>query len=286
MREHEAPIELTDDAGHVVRLDAPARRVVSLIPGRTDAILALGAADRLVARTRFDTDPRLAGLPSMENALTPSVEWLVAQQPDLIVAWPDEQARSVVSRLIEIGIPVYSSRVQTIADVERAVSDLGTLLGLDAAADSVLAAMQSELAAVRAAVASSERKTVLYLVGIEPAMAAGPETFIDEIITIAGGTNLFGDAGAMWPMISVEEVVRRSPDIIVVSVGELASADVLERMRVLPGWRSLSAVRESRVHTVPADSFNRPGPAVARSARRLGALFHPQAFPRDGAGKP
>lgn len=270
-------IEVIDDAGQTVRLDAPARRIVSLIPARTDAILALNAAERLIARTQYDDDPRIAQLPSVGNALTPSVEWLAAQRPDLVVAWPDEQSRSVVSRLIELGIPVYASRVQTLADVQRAVEHLGILLGLEARADSVLRAIERDHRSVRAAIAERPAPRVLYLIGIDPVMAVGSRNFIDELIELAGGQNVFGDQAAMWPQVSLEEIVRRDPEVIVIGVGEVSRGTFAARYAHQPGWRDTKAVRDGRLYEVDADRFNRPGPAVGPAAVHLASLLHPDA---------
>ncbi len=274
-------IEIIDDAGNAVRLATPARRIVSLIPARTDAILALGAADRLIARTQFDTDPRIAHLPSVGNALTPSVEWIAAQRPDLLVAWPDEQSRSVVSRVMQLGIPVYASRVQTLADVQRAIAHLGELLGESVRADSLLHAMEREHERVRDAVAERDRPDVVYLIGMDPVMVAGPGNFIHELVEVAGGRNVFGDLGAMWPQVSLEEIVRRDPGVIVIGVGERTRGSYQARLASSPGWREVAAVRRGRVYEVDAGVFNRPGPSAIAAAAKLAALFHAGAFAED-----
>ena len=86
------PVSVMDDAGRTITLVRPAHRVISMIPAQTEIVKILGGVDRLVARTKWDTDPALAHLPSTGNALTPSVEWLAAQKPDLVIAWPDNDA--------------------------------------------------------------------------------------------------------------------------------------------------------------------------------------------------
>jgi iron complex transport system substrate-binding protein len=276
-------IKVTDDVGRQVRLSAPAQRIASLIPARTDALLALGAADRLIARTRWDTDPRIASVPSVDNALTPSIEWLVSRQPDLVIAWPDVQSRSTVERLVQLGIPVYSSRVETLADVDRAITHLGIMLGIEARADSLRSALRAALDSVRARVAGRSPRTVAYLIGIQPPMAAGPGTFIDELITIAGGRNAFGDAASKWPMVSLEELLKRAPDVLVISAGEEDAPGLSDRLSERAGWRGLAAVREGRTHAVDAGRYNRPGPAVVLAVRELAALLHPELFGRTAA---
>jgi ABC-type Fe3+-hydroxamate transport system substrate-binding protein len=269
-------IDIVGDDGEPVRLEQPAKRVVSLIPGRTDAILALGAASSLVARTRYDEDPRLADLPSLQDALTPSVEWLVEQQPDLVIAWPDRQSRSVVTRLRDMGIPVYASNVETVEDVRRAVRALGVLLGRTLAADSILATLDTTIAEVRRSVAGLPVVRVMYLIDIDPPMAAGSGTFIDEMIAMAGGENVLHDASSRWPPVSLEQILARQPDLLLVAV-ETSPAALLERLRAMPGMSSVEAVREGRIRVLDASLFNRPGPAIIDALRALADAIHPGA---------
>jgi iron complex transport system substrate-binding protein len=264
-------IAVVDDAGHTVRLEAPARRILSLIPARTDALLALRAGDRLIARTTWDTATSLAHLPSLGDALTPSVEWIAARSPDLVVAWPDAGSRTAVARLRALGLPVYASRVETLADVRRALTDLGTLTGLEERAAAELHAMDATLDSVRTSVAGRERPRVLYLVGVDPPVAAGPGTLVHELIDAAGGTNVMADATSPWPSVSLEALFGRDPDVVIVAVGGTSAPALAEQ----PGWRGLDAVRAGRVHVIDPYEFNRPGPSAGHLAHELAALLHP-----------
>ncbi len=260
--------------------EGPAQRIVSLIPSVTETIVALGATDRLVARSSFDTDPALAHLPSVGLGLTPSLEQLTLLEPDLIVAWPDNASRSVIGRLEDLGVEVYSPSIQTLADVERTTRELGERLGLERAAASLSSAIDTELDAIRRTVAGRERPAVFYVVWYDPVTTTGSGTYIQELIEIAGGRNLFEDAPGLWPTVSLEEVVRRQPDIVLLSQTEEIPIDV-ERLRAAPGWRELRAVREGRVEQIDADLYNRPGPRVTEAARQLAHLLHPDAFVRE-----
>jgi iron complex transport system substrate-binding protein len=266
-------IAVVDDAGRTVALPAPARRVISLIPAQTEIVGVLAGRDVLIARTQWDRDPELAHLPSIGNALTPSVEWLAAQRPELIIAWPDAQSRDVVQRLSDVGIPVYASRVESIAGIRSMIERLGVLLGEAARADSLVAALDAELDAVRAGVAGRETPRVLYLLSVEQPTVAGPGTFIDEIIRIAGGENAFDDLRQLWPQVSLEEIVRRQPDVII-RPSERALRDPLAGMAGQPGWRELRAVQQGRVHGVDPDLFNRAGITVGTAARELAGRIH------------
>ncbi len=252
-------------------------RIVSLIPSATETILALGAGERLVARTDFDLDPRLAHLPSVGQGLTPSLEQLTLLQPDLVIGWPDNAARSVIGRLGEMGVAVYTPKVQTLRQVYSTTREVGELLGLSAAADSLVAAIERDLAAIQAAVEGRPRPSVFYVVWYDPPTTASTGTYIDELIAIAGGRNLFADAPGLWPQVSMEEVVRRQPDIVLLSESDANPVD-LEMLRAAVGWRELRAVREGRVQTVDANLYNRPGPRVTEAARRLAKILQPDAL--------
>jgi iron complex transport system substrate-binding protein len=267
-----ASISVVDDAGRTVTLAHPARRVISLIPAQTEIVSILAGTDVLIARTVWDHDPAIAHLPSIGNALTPSVEWLAAQQPDLIVAWPDAQSRDVVKRLESIGIPVYASRVESIAEIRGMITRLGVLLGETARADSLLGAVDEELDAVRTAVAGKPQRSVLYLLSADPPMAAGPGTYVDDVITIAGGVNVFGDLRQLWPQVALEEIVRRQPDVIIRPTERDVAAPMVGLDRA--GWRELRAVRAGRVYGVSPDLYNRAGRTVGEAARGMAERIH------------
>jgi iron complex transport system substrate-binding protein len=244
-----------------------------MVPAQTEIVTILAGVDAVIARTQWDGDPRLSHLPSIGNALTPSVEWLAAQRPDLVIAWPDAQSRDVVQRLSDIGIPVYASSVESVAQIRSMIERLGVLLGESARADSLIDAVDAELQAVRADVSGESVKRVLYLLSAEPPMVAGPGTFVDDVITIAGGENLFSDLRQLWPQVSLEEIVRRQPDVIIRATGD-SLFDALGSLANRPGWRELSAVREGRVYAVGEDLYNRAGVTVGAAARGLAARIH------------
>lgn len=269
-------IEVRDGTGAVVRLDSPATRIASLLPPATEWIVAMGAADRLVARTDYDRDPALRHLPSVGGGLTPSVEWLAARRPDVVVAWPDGPTRSLVSRLGAMGIAVYAAPAETIDEALAIALDLGRLVGRETAADSAVAAVHAGLAHVRRSVLDRPAPSVLFLIGLDPLTAAGPGTFVDQLISAAGGRNVLTDLPVHWPPVSLEEIVRRDPDIIL--VGTVHGIEV-ETLRRRPGWRALAAVQAGRVHSVDPDVVNRWGPHLHESAQLLADLIHGPELP-------
>jgi iron complex transport system substrate-binding protein len=270
------PVQVVDDAGETVRLSRPARRIVALIPSATDLLVAMGGRGQLVGRTDFDKDSSVAALPSVGGGLDPSVEALVALRPDLVVSFETERDASLRTRLRELGIPVYGLAAQDTADVFRAIRNLGVLAGLARGADSLAASIRGELDEVRRSVAGRPAPSVLYVAWVDPPMIAGPTTFISELVRVAGGRPLFEEMRQEWPTVSIEEIVSRRPQVVVIPAGAGAefSADAL---RGAPGWRELAAAPGTRVAEVPVAVVNRPGPRLGEAARALRDAIHPPA---------
>ena len=273
-----ASIALTDDAGHSVHLAAPAQRVVSLVPSVTETIIALGTGDRIVGRTEYDRDSSLAAVPLIGRGLSPSVEAIIELRPDLVVVWASDKRGDLRGQLERARIPVIAFEVQDTTDAFRVVAVMGEALGRQAAGSRLMDSLRASLKETASIAAKRSRRRVFYVVYNDPPMTAGPGTFIDQLLDIAGADNVFDDAASKWPTVSLEEVVKRDPDIVVLPVGEM-SAQVGERLRSTAGWRDLRAVKNGCLALVDADLVNRPGTNVAIAARRLEVLLHDETCP-------
>jgi iron complex transport system substrate-binding protein len=273
-----APIALSDDAGRTVQLPAPAQRVISLVPSVTETIIALGAGNRIIARTEYDRDSSLAAVPLVGRGLSPSVEAIIALRPDLVVIWASDKRGDLRGQLEKARVPVLALEVQDTADAFRVVTLMGAALGRQAVGGLLLDSLRASLKVTTSIAAQRSRRRVFYVVYNDPPMTAGPGTFIDQLLDIAGADNIFSDATSQWPTVSLEEVVKRDPDIVVLPVGEMSS-QVGDRLRSTPGWRDLRAVKNNCLALIDADLVNRPGPNVANAARRLEVLLHDETCP-------
>jgi iron complex transport system substrate-binding protein len=270
----DSAISVVDATGRTLRLPRPPRHVVSLVPSATDIVVGLGATGQLVGRTRYDTDPAVAHLPSVGGGLDPSLETLLSLHPDVVIVWGADGPAATRSMLEQAGVPTFAARSEDTTDVFTTTARLGRLLGRDSAAARLSERMRAELAAVRRSVAGRRSPTVFYVVATAPPTTAGPTTFIGQLIEVAGGRLLFADVAQLWPTVAIEEVVRRQPDVVVLPRGgdALGSPSAL---RGMAGWRELRAVREGRVVTVPAELMNRPGPRIGEAAALLRDALHP-----------
>lgn len=265
---------IVDDLGRTVTVDSPPSRIVALVPSITDLILALGEGDRLVARTRYDTDPRLAALPAVGGGLDPNIEAIIALRPDLVVVWPGAD-QPLIGQLDAAGIAVYGAGSQSLEDQERHTRQIARLLGVEARADSLLAHLDSSFAALATALAGVPVVSALYVAWHDPPMTTGPGTFVDSIMSVAGGRNIFDDATSDWPQVNMEEIVSRDPDVLILPVPVTGDSGAIAWVHQTPGWRDLRAVRTGRVLLVDSELFSRPGPRIIDAANQLAELLHP-----------
>ncbi len=272
----ERPVRFTDDAGHLFALAHPARRIVSLIPSVTETLIALGATAQIVGRTNYDVAPEVAALPSVGGGIDPSVEALVAMRPDAVITWKHDRRQRTRTKLEELGIPVISLRTEDTSDVFRMFARLGALSGHSAVAQSLSKQLRTDFREVARSVKGMPQPVVFYVVYNDPPMTAGPATFIGQLITLAGGKLAFPEPAALWPTVSVEALVQRNPDVIVLPVGE-KGVITLDKLRATAGWRDLGAVRDGRVATIPANLLNRPGPHLGEAVRALRDAIHSDA---------
>lgn len=257
----EDSVFLVDASGHELVLARPPRRVVSLVPSATEILLALGAGDRIVARTRYDSVPALRELPSVGGGLHPNLERLVTMDPDLVIRFAGPSDRETPARLTELGIPHLAVQPDGVEDVRRIVRMLGRVTGTPDRADTLVARMDSALTAVRERVASRPPRNVAFVLGGSPPWVAGPGTFVDELLRVAGGRNVFSDLGELYGPVSREAFVSRPVDLVVTSRRE--------ELEFVP--------EDVPVHRVSPD-VETPGLDLAGSARSLARILHPDAF--------
>ncbi len=259
---------LLDDAGVEIRLPAPPRRIVSLNPATTELIFALGAGDRLVGRTTWCDYPEAAArVADLGNGIGPNVEAVLGVAPDLVLLYRSGANAAAAGRLRGLGIPVLELRTDLLADLDRVIGLLGRVLGVQPAADRLIAQIGSETAAATRERSGGSAPTVFILAWNRPPLTLGRGSFLSEILDRAGARNLFADLAAPSAPVSIEAVARRDPDFI------LTHSVDLPAFARLPEWQVVRAVRERRFLRVHGSEFNRPSPRIGRAISRLAALL-------------
>ena len=251
------PITVRDGAGLSVTLKAPARRVASLIGSTVDIMIALGAADRVAARTRYDTATAVRRAADMGGGIDPSVEVLISARPDLFIAWNGQSATPVVSRMRALGVPVYLVDTKDTTAMFATIRDLGALLGVAPKATAAANTLRVELRAVQAQVRTRPRVKAVYVISRSPVIIAAAKSYMAELISVAGGDNPFSDVAGEFPTLSLEAFIARDPDVLIMGRRD-GGGTQLARLRETPGWRDLRAVKRGAVIEVDGEQWGRP----------------------------
>jgi iron complex transport system substrate-binding protein len=261
---------LVDDFNDTIPVDLPASRIVSLNPTTTEILFAIGAGSKLVGRTKWDSWPDSAKLvPDVGDALRPNVEAVLAKKPDLVLLYASNDNRTAATQLAKAGVRVVALKVDSIAEFERATLLLGRLTGDEARSRNVVDSVRRTLDRVRAATASLPKTRVFYHTWEKPIITIGGESFLNELVEIAGGTNVYGDIKAVSPVVTMEDIVARNPEVILVG----PPVDV--RMLASAAWRVVPAVKNRKVFAYDTNVVGRPSVTLGMAAVNLANLLHP-----------
>jgi iron complex transport system substrate-binding protein len=254
---------------------APAR-IVSLAPSVTETLFALGVGDRVVAVSDFcDYPPAVKRLPHVGSFNAPSVEAVLGQRPDVVIGTPSPGNHESVSTMRRLGLRVEIVDPERLADLPAVTRRIAVVAGVPEAGERLVTSMAREMEAVRARVAGAVKPRLLMLVGQEPLIAVGPESFLGEMLVEAGAVNV-APPGEAWPRLNLEVVIAADPEVIVdCSMGTEAGTATLDYWT---RFASLAAVRNGRVYPFRSFAALRPGPRLAAALAELARLLHPERF--------
>ena len=256
--------------------EARPARIVSLAPSITETLFALGVGDRVVAVSDFcDYPPAVKRLPRVGSFNAPSVEAVLGQRPDLVLATPSPGNHESVLAMQRLGVRVEVVDPERLADLPVVTRRIAEVAGVPEAGDRLVAAMTRDMDAVRSRVAGAPKPRVLMLVGQDPLVAVGPESFLGELLVEAGAVNV-APAGESWPRLNVEVVIAANPDVIIdLSMGSEAGTAVGDYWT---RFASIAAVRAGRVYPFRSLEALRPGPRLPQALAELARLLHPDRW--------
>jgi iron complex transport system substrate-binding protein len=258
-----AALQITDDRGVQVDLPAVPQRIVSLLPSLTETVCELGRCDRLVGVDRYSNFPaQVRALPQVGGGIDPSIEAVVALKPDVVLMAASSRG---AQRLEALGLKVIALEPRSTGDVQRVLGLVGEIVGVPDA-QRVWRGIDAGVAAVARSLPPEARKLRVYYEVSTGGYAAGPTSFIGEMMARLGLQNVVAPELGPFPRINPEYVVRADPQLIMIGA---RNATGLEQR---PGWASMRALREQRVCVFTADESDilvRPGPRMAEAARLL-----------------
>ncbi len=258
-------MRVRDDSGVILRLAAPARRIVSLAPHITENLFAAGAGDRIVGVVDYSDYPEAARrIAHVGGASSPDMEAIVALRPDLVIAWQSGSSGALVRKLQALGIHVFLSQPDRLEDIPTGIEKLGCLAGTEIAAAKTAARLRLRLAALRRQFAGKARVPVFFEVWQRPLMTVGGSQIISDVIRVCGGENIFASQKGMAPVVSVESVLAADPEAI--AGGDVGDGKSLDEWRK---WPHLKAAARGNLFFVPTDLMQRPTPRLFDGAERL-----------------
>lgn len=262
-----AQVSAVDSDGRRVKLEAPARRIVSLAPHVTEQLFAAGAGDRIVGASDYSDYPEEAKkLPRVASSGTVNLEAVLALKPDLVVAWKLEATAPALTRLEALGVPVFYSEPRRLAQIPAMIEALGELAGTGASARPLARSLRAELARLDAEYGSRRPVTIFYQVSERPLMTIGGGQFVSDAIDLCGGRNIFAGSMMMAPTVNVESVIAADPEAIVTARPDPSDKSWQAFWRRFPG---LYAVEAENLYTVPTNEMHRHGPRAIGATRLL-----------------
>lgn len=262
---------IVDAFGDTVRPPKRAERIVSLDPGTTEILFALGAGDRLVGRDMYSHWPDAAErVPSVGQGLRPNIEAVLARHPDLVFLYPSQDNRPAAQRLQQAGIAVAALRLDRIELFDTVTRQLGRLIGDSARGAFTADTVKRTLDSVRALTRSLRPVTVVMPVWDRPLIVIGGGSFLSQLVDVAGGRNIYDSLSAPSPTVTLEDVVRRNPDAVLVGPERAAT------IRRSENWRVVPAVRRGKVLVLDTSLVLRPAVRIGEGAVSLARLLHPE----------
>ncbi|PWW06497.1 iron complex transport system substrate-binding protein [Paenibacillus cellulosilyticus] len=267
------PLTLKDDSGTEITLDKAPARIVTLAPSETEIAFAIGAGDSVVGVDEYSNYPEQANAIDKVGDTTTNIEKVTALQPDLILASVTMNTQAI-EQLRALKLNVYATEPKTYDAVIEKIKNIGVLLDKQQGAADVADRMSQVKADIESKVASADKPSVL--VEFSPGWTVGKGEFMDELLTLAGGTNVAQGNG--WYEFDSEQIVKSNPQVIVYSSWYEEPNAILEGINARPAWKVIDAVKNNRLVEVPQDPLSRVGPRLAEGLQSLAKAIHPELF--------
>ncbi|NUO48745.1 MAG: ABC transporter substrate-binding protein [Polyangiaceae bacterium] len=251
-------------------------RVVSTSPSMTEIVFALGQGGSLVGRSRFcDFPPEALSIPDIGGFADPSVERILALSPTLVCGERGPAGPELPKALESHGVATFFPEMDDLSSIGRAIAELGKRIDKAAEGERLAADLDRSVADVRQKTASLPKPRVLFLFDFRPLIAAGPGSFPDELLSVAGANNVV-QAGGKYPRLGLEALFAADPDVIIDGSGH---GEASPTRRDVPALETLRAVRDGRIHALASSAALRPGPRLGAGMAELARLIHGSSLP-------
>lgn len=243
----------------------PAHRIVSLTPGLTELIYAVGAEASLLATVEYADYPQAATqIPRIGDAFHVDMEKLLALKPDLVLVWTSGTPATTVAQIKALGVRVESIETRRLDDVGAALLRVGELTGRQAQAQLAQQSFEQGIQAIRTQYAGSTTLRVFVEVNRQPLYTVNGQHILSDALSLCGGTNVFTNLNQLAPMIGVEPVLKENPEVILSTEG--TAQQIREDWQQ---WPQLSAVKQHHLYVVSPDTTTRATPRLLQGAQEI-----------------
>ncbi|MDO8578914.1 MAG: cobalamin-binding protein [Dehalococcoidales bacterium] len=273
------PATYTDDMNRPVNITAVPQRIVSHVPSITETLFALGLGDRVVGRSDFDDyPPEVSNITSVGNYFNPSIEKIASLNPDLVLT---DGHSDNIKQLDSLNITYMVIDPKTIDDVYKDIDLIGKVAGVENKAASLVAGMKNTANGVQNRAQNAPKIKVIYLLDatdLNNPWTAGPGSFVDAMIGMAGGENIAGGTSGAYGQMSIEQIIAADPDIIILPGQHGTAFTAPEVLKAHPAWQKTSAVKNNRIFIANADLIDRSGPRIVQGLEEIAKTIHPELY--------
>jgi iron complex transport system substrate-binding protein len=274
-------VKLLDEVGREVVLPSSPKRIVSLAPNITEILFSLGLDEEIVGVSINCNFPQKAKTKvRVGSYISLDFERIISLKPDLVIATGAGNTREMVERLETFGFPTYVIFPRNFDDILISIGHIGQVTGREDQATGIIQAMKKRKEGVTAQVRNLTRPRVFLQIGDIPIITAGKGSFADNLITLAGGENIAGGEKEMYPRWSMEEILKRSPEIILISTHN-PKGDYRKVLQEWGRWKAIPAVKKGRIHLIDSDLIDRPSPRIVEGLEEIATAVHPEKFKKS-----
>jgi iron complex transport system substrate-binding protein len=267
-----------DEVGREVAFPFPPRRIVSLAPNITEILFSLGLDEEIVGVSIHCNFPEKAmNKPRVGSYISLDYEKITSLKPDLIIATGAGNTRDMVDRLEKLGFPTYVLFPSNFDDILKSIVHIGEVVNREREAKVINEEMRERKRRIVEITRGLPRPKVFVQIGDVPLVTVGKGSFTDDLIRLAGGENIAGKEKEVYPRFGMEEVLKRSPEVIVISSMN-PQGDYQKILQGWTRWKTIPAVKNGRLHLIDSDLLDRPSPRIIEGLEELAKVLHPEKF--------
>lgn len=270
------PFVIEDGFGEKWKFEEAPERIISIAPSHTEILFALGLDEKIVGVTSFADYPKEAlEKDKIGDAQNINLEKVIELEPDLVLNYGLTD-KEEMSRLKESGIKVLGFQPETIDEVIDTIKSIGEITNTEKQADKIILDMENKREEILKKVEDAQRKRVFYEIWHEPLMAAGPGSFMDELINLSKGINVASDAEDGYANYDIESLIEKDPEVYMTSndLPEKTKESISNR----PGYKEITAIKEENIYLLDGNIVSRPGPRIVDALEIVAKSIHPEIF--------